>query len=77
MRTYERGIEAETLACGTGAVAAACALREWGQSELPVTVMTRTGLPLTIRATRRRKAGYDNVWLEGEAKLVFRGVLKA
>jgi diaminopimelate epimerase len=77
MRTYERGIEGETLACGTGAVAAACALREWGQSELPVTVMTRTGLPLTIRATRGRRGGYDNVWLEGQAKLVFRGVLKA
>jgi diaminopimelate epimerase len=77
MRTYERGVEAETLACGTGAVAAACILREWGQSELPVTVITRTGLPLSIRATRGRHGRYDDVWLEGEAELVFRGVLSA
>ena len=77
MRTYERGVEGETLACGTGAVAAACILREWGQSDLPVTVMTRTGLPLTIRATRGRQGGYDDVWLEGQAELVFRGVLSA
>jgi diaminopimelate epimerase len=77
MRTYERGIEAETLACGTGAVAAACILREWGQSEFPVTLMTRTGLPLRIRANRGRRGGYDNVWLEGQAELVLRGVLSA
>ncbi len=77
MRTYERGVEAETLACGTGAVAAACILREWGQSELPVTFMTRTGLPLTIRATRGRHGRYDDVWLEGQAELVFRGVLSS
>ena len=77
MRTYERGIEAETLACGTGAVAAACILREWGQADLPVTLMTRTGLPLQIRASRSRNGRYDNVWLEGQALLVFRGVLSA
>ncbi len=77
MRTYERGIEAETLACGTGAVAAACILREWGQADLPATLMTRTGLPLTIRAIRTRNGRYDEVWLEGQALLVCRGVLSA
>ncbi len=77
MRTYERGIEAETLACGTGAVAAACILREWGQAELPATLMTRTRLPLTIRAARSRGGRYDDVWLEGQALLVCRGVLSA
>jgi len=77
MRTYERGIEAETLACGTGAVAAACILREWGLADLPVTLITRTGLPLRIRASRTRQGRYDDVWLEGQAQQVFRGVLSA
>ena len=77
MRTYERGIEGETLACGTGSVAAACILREWGQADFPATVMTRTGLPLTVRATRTRNGRYDDVWLEGQALLVCRGVLSA
>ena len=75
MRTYERGIEAETLACGTGAVAAACMLREWGLAELPATIITRTGLPLVIRAGRTKDGSYTEVWLEGQARLVFRGVL--
>ena len=75
MRTYERGIEAETLACGTGAVAAACMLREWRLAELPATIITRTGLPLGVRAERNRDGSYNEVWLEGQARLVFRGVL--
>lgn len=74
MRTYERGIEAETLACGTGAVAAACCLHAWGLAGLPLTVMTRSGLPLVIRA-HPEATGYDDVWLEGEARIVFRGVI--
>ncbi len=77
MRTYERGVERETLACGTGAVAAACILREWGAAELPVTVRTRSGLALVIRARRTRNGSYEDVWLEGQARMVFRGVLTA
>lgn len=75
MRTYERGIEGETLACGTGAVAAACLLREWRLADLPATIMTRSGLPLAIRAERSRDGRYQEVWLEGQARVVFRGVL--
>jgi diaminopimelate epimerase len=75
MRTYERGVEAETLACGTGAVAAACILRDWGSADFPVTVMTRSGMPLVIRARRTRDGRYDDVWLEGQARMVFRGVV--
>ena len=74
MRTYERGVEAETLACGTGAVAAACCVDSWGISDLPVTLVTRSGLPLAVRA-RRNGRGYEDIWLEGEARVVFRGVL--
>jgi diaminopimelate epimerase len=75
MRTYERGVEGETLACGTGAVAAACILREWRLADLPVTIVARTGLPLTVRAVRGRDGIYEDVWLEGQARMVFRGVL--
>lgn len=74
MRTYERGVEGETLACGTGAVAAGCALEAWGLSPLPLVIQSRSGRPLEVRA---RKAGssYNDVWLIGEARLVFRAVL--
>jgi diaminopimelate epimerase len=75
MRTYERGVEAETLACGTGAVAAACALAAWGLAELPVTIWTRSGRRLEIEAKRLADGTFDEVWLAGEARLVLRGVI--
>jgi diaminopimelate epimerase len=75
MRTYERGVEGETLACGTGSVAAACALQEWDLATLPVTVITRSGRHLRISAKRGQNGLYDDVWLAGEARMVFRGVL--
>src|ERR1051325_6335285 len=62
MRTYERGVEGETLACGTGAVAAGCAIEEWGLGRLPIDIQSRSGRVLTVRATKRG-AGYDDVWL--------------
>ncbi|MGH7567443.1 MAG: diaminopimelate epimerase [Gemmatimonadales bacterium] len=75
MRTYERGIEGETLACGTGAVAAACALDSWGLASPPITVRTRSGRTLGVRGRSMRTEQYNDVWLAGEARLVFRGVL--
>jgi diaminopimelate epimerase len=74
MRTYERGVEGETLACGTGAVAAGCAIEEWGLGGLPIDIQSRSGRVLTIRATKHG-AGYDDVWLTGEGRMVFRGVI--
>ena len=75
MRTYERGVEGETLACGTGAVTAACAIQEWGLGALPIDVQSRSGRMLTIRATKDSKGFYDDVWLAGEGRMVFRGVI--
>lgn len=75
MRTYERGVEDETLACGTGAVTAGCALAAWGLAKLPLVIHTRSGLELRVRARRNGGGRFDDVWLEGEARLVFRGVL--
>jgi diaminopimelate epimerase len=75
MRTYERGIEDETLACGTGAVAAACALVEWGMAQAPLTFWTRSGRRLEVRLRKASADVYDDVWLGGEARLVVRGVI--
>jgi diaminopimelate epimerase len=75
MRTYERGVEAETLACGTGSVAAACAVQEWGLGRLPINIQTRSGRLLGIKASKTARGGYEDVWLAGEGRMVFRGVL--
>jgi len=75
MRTYERGVEAETLACGTGAVAAACAIQEWGLGRLPINIQTRSGRLLGIKAAKAGSGRYDDVWLAGEGRIVFRGVI--
>jgi diaminopimelate epimerase len=75
MRTYERGVEGETLACGTWAVAAGCAIEEWGLGRLPVNIQSRSGRMLTIRAAKGSGGRYDGVWLAGEGRMVFRGVI--
>jgi len=75
MRTYERGIEGETLACGTGAVGAGCAIQEWGLGRLPVDIQSRSGRIIGVRATKTQSGSYDDVWLIGEGRMVFRGVI--
>ena len=76
LRTYERGVEGETLACGTGAVAAAVALAGRGLAAMPVTLETRSGRPLQVRASVSGGRATD-VWLAGEGRVVFRGFLPA
>lgn len=73
IRTYERGVEGETLACGTGAVASAILLAEAGESESPVRLRTRSGRTLTVRL-RRSERGWEPS-LSGEARIVFQGRL--
>ena len=75
MRTYERGIEGETLACGTGAVGAGCAIQEWGLGGLPLDIQSRSGRMIGVRATKAQNGRYDDVWLIGEGRMVFRGVI--
>jgi diaminopimelate epimerase len=73
IRTFERGVEAETLACGTGAVACATLLRLWGL-EGPETVLhTRSGCSLEVRLFDAQ--GTPIPRLRGEGRLVFEGVL--
>ena len=73
IRTYERGVEGETLACGTGTVAAAVALAERGEASLPTGFRTRGGPELAVRACLAGHRATD-VWLGGQGKLVFRAV---
>jgi diaminopimelate epimerase len=76
LRTYERGVEGETHACGTGTVASAVAAASLGLLELPATVQSRSGLPLRVMA-RLTATHAEDVWLRGEGRLVFRGELVA
>ncbi len=74
MRTYERGVEGETLACGTGAVASAILLKEWGKIGDRVSLRTRSGRVLDVSLKQR-----DGVWypsLRGEGRIVFEGRLR-
>ncbi len=67
IRTYERGVEAETLACGTGATAAALVAAKRGWVELPVVVHCAGGYDLTI------DSGAGGTTLSGGAEYVFEG----
>ncbi len=72
IRTYERGVEAETLACGTGTVAVAASLVDNGLTTLPQPFLTRGGQVLTVSGRREREVWTD-IWLRGEGRLVFSG----
>lgn len=72
MRTYERGVEDETLACGTGAVAGAVIASELDYVESPVRVKTRGGEALFVYF-EKTKGQYKEVFLEGEVKLAYEG----
>jgi diaminopimelate epimerase len=73
IRTFERGVEGETLACGTGTVAAALALAARTEARLPLTFRSRGGPELTVRGNLTRSRASD-IWLQGQARVVFRGV---
>jgi diaminopimelate epimerase len=73
MRTYERGVEGETLACGTGSVATAILLTAKGEAKGPVALTTRSGKVLRVKL-RREGAGWIPA-LSGEARIVFQGIL--
>jgi len=76
VRTYERGVEDETLACGTGAVAAALVASLKLGKQSPVQVLTRSGFQLGVHF---REAGgmFSEVFLEGDARVVFTGEIGA
>jgi len=74
IRTYERGVEDETLACGTGSVAAAIVMRYKSKGKSPVKVITRGGGCLYIYFEEDNGKFY-NVFLEGDARVIYKGHL--
>ena len=74
IRTYERGVEDETLACGTGMVACALIHHELNGATSPVSVKVRGGDTLQIGFEKQGDA-YSNVTLLGPADFVFAGEL--
>ncbi len=77
VRTYERGVEAETMACGTGVVASALIAAIQKGQESPVEVVTSGGSVLTILFDLFDGPVVKNVYLQGPTRLVCTGHITA
>ena len=75
VRTYERGVENETLACGTGATAAALLAAVLGKTASPVDIVTSGGDRLTISFDLQDGPAAANVFLRGPAHVIYSGEL--
>ena len=72
LRTYERGVEDETPACGTGATATAAVLAVYRRARSPVTLRVRSGDCLHVSFAIRNDV-IQRAWLEGPARIVYTG----
>ena len=75
MRTYERGVEDETLSCGTGVTAAALTAAKAGLIGDGSVVVSTPGGELELRY-KDFEGGFRNIWLIGPAEMVFRGQIE-
>jgi diaminopimelate epimerase len=75
IRTYERGVEGETLACGTGSIAATVIAHALSKVTSPVTVIPASGLPLIVSFTVEDGMCRE-VFLEGDARVIYDGHIK-
>jgi diaminopimelate epimerase len=78
MRTYEKGVEDETLSCGTGATASAILTHLWGLTDPPVTILTSGRIPLVVDFTPSRDPSSlpTDPRLTGDARIVYRGTIE-
>ncbi len=80
IRTYERGVENETLACGTGSVAAAISVYlKYGSASAGVSQQYKiqaAGGKLKVRFETGDNENFTNIWLEGPARKVYEGTIK-
>jgi diaminopimelate epimerase len=74
IRTYERGVEAETLSCGTGATAAALSIAEDTLNPQTIPLLTKGGM-LQIKFTKINATQFQDIWLCGPATFVFKGMI--
>lgn len=75
VRTYERGVEAETLSCGTGVTAVAIALSETNKVDSNKVILQTEGGNLVVKF-EKSNSGYEEVFLIGPATQVFKGIWK-
>jgi diaminopimelate epimerase len=73
IKTYERGVEAETFACGTGATASAIIVNQLTNEKSPITLKAKGGLLKVY--FKKDNTGYSDVWLEGNANIIYEGIL--
>lgn len=76
VRTYERGVEAETLSCGSGVVASSVTSGLFGKVQSPVSILTRSGITLQVSFSLAGEEPQD-VQLRGDARLIYRAPLTA
>jgi len=74
IRTYERGVENETYACGTGATAAALAYAQQNNINTGIIDVKAVGGDLKVYFTQT-EFGYDQIYLEGPTEFVFKGII--